>query len=69
MSEQVRMFVFEITSISTQNYSLKEIKKLNIPGLYELIEEYYEPEFASKSIGDFDSSMTKAKDIVKNFKN
>lgn len=65
ISESVRMFVFEITDITTQNYSLKEIKKLNIPNLYELIEEYYEPEFASKPIGDFEISINKARRIIK----
>ena len=50
ISEAIRLFVFEITDITTQNYSLTEIKRLNIPNIYELIAEYYEPEFASKSI-------------------
>lgn len=68
ISETVRMFVFEITDITTQNYSLAEIKKLNIPELYELIEEYYEPEFASKSVGDFDSSINKAKGVINKWK-
>lgn len=65
ISEAIRLFVFEITDITTQNYSLKEIKKLNIPDLYELIEEYYEPEFASKSVGDFNSSINKARRVIK----
>lgn len=65
ISESIRMFVFEITDITTQNYSLKEIKKLNIPDLYELIEEYYEPEFASRSVGDFGVSIEKARRVVK----
>lgn len=30
ISEAIRMFVFEVTDITTQNYSLKEIKKLSI---------------------------------------
>lgn len=64
ISESIRMFVFEITDITTQNYSLKEIKKLNIPQLYELIEEYYEPEFASKFTGDFGTAINKARRIV-----
>jgi len=64
ISESIRLFVFEITDITTQNYSLSEIKKLNIPSLYELIEEYYEPEFASKSIGDFSSSINKARRVI-----
>ena len=66
ISEAIRMFVFEITDITTQNYSLSEIKKLKLPHLYELIEEYYEPEFASKSIvGDFEVSINKARGVIK----
>ncbi len=65
VSEAIRLFVFEITDITTQNYSLSEIKNLNIPNLYELIKEYYEPEFASKTIGDFNSSINKARRIIK----
>lgn len=65
ISEAMRLFVFEVTDITTQNYSLKEIKKLNIPYIYELIEEYYEPEFASKSVGDFKASIEKARRVVK----
>lgn len=64
ISEAVRFFVFEVTDITTQNFSLAEIKKAEIPGLYDLIEEYYEPEFASKSVGDFDDAINKARRIV-----
>ena len=64
ISESIRLFVFEITDITTQNYSLAEIKKINIPFLYELIKEYYEPEFASKSVGDFNSSINKARRVI-----
>ena len=64
ISEAIRLFVFEITDITTQNYSLAEIKKLNIPSLYELIKEYYEPEFASKSVGDFSTSINKASRVI-----
>ena len=68
ISENIRLFVFEITDITTQNYSLSEIKKLNIPILYELIEEYYEPEFAEKTIGDFDNSINKARRVIEQWK-
>lgn len=64
ISGTIRMFVFEVTNIKTQNYSLKEIKELNIPDLYELIEEFYEPEFTSKPIGDFNKSIEKARRII-----
>lgn len=65
ISETMRLFVFEITDITTQNYSLEEIKKLNLPILYELIEEYYEPEFASKTVGNFENSINKARRVIK----
>lgn len=65
ISESIRMFVFEITDITTQNYSLNELKRLNIPNLYDLIKEYYEPEFASKSVGDFEVSIEKSRRIIK----
>ncbi len=68
ISEAIRLFVFEVTDITTQNYSLTEIKKINIPVLYELIEEYYEPEFASKTIGDFNSSINKARRVINEWK-
>lgn len=65
ISEAIRMFVFEVTDIKTQNYSLYEIKNLNMPELYNLIREYYEPEFACKSEGDFESSINKARGVIK----
>ena len=64
ISENVRLFVFEVTDITTQNYSLMEIKKLNIPNLYETIAEYYEPEFSKKPSGDFINSVNKARRII-----
>ncbi len=67
ISENVRLFVFEVTDITTQNYSLMEIKKLNIPNLYETIAEYYEPEFSKKPSGDFINSVNKAKNIIQKF--
>jgi len=67
ISENVRLFIYEATDITTQNYSLMEIKRLNIPNLYEAIAEYYEPEFSKKPSGDFINSVNKAKDIIQKF--
>ena len=36
----------------------------NAKGTYELIEEYYEPEFSYKSIGDFKNSIHKARRVI-----
>lgn len=64
ISSSIRMFIFEVTDIETQNYTLEEIKKIDMPVLYELIEEYYEPEFSAKSIGDFNEAINKARRII-----
>ena len=64
ISEAIRLFVFEVTDIKTQNYSLSEIENLNMPSLYELIKEYYKPEFASKSEGDFEVSINNARRVI-----
>ncbi len=64
ISATIRLFVFEVTNIKTQNYSLSEIKELNMPALYELIEEFYEPEFASRSEGDFEASINNARRVI-----
>ena len=65
ISEQIRLFVFEMTGKKAQNFSLKEIQKNNMPAIYRLIKEYYRPEFASKSIGDFKVSINKARSVIK----
>ena len=38
LSTIIRYFVYEVTNIKVQNYTLKEIKKINRPILYELIQ-------------------------------
>ncbi len=68
ISEIIRLFVFEITDITTQNYSLSEIKKLNIPDLFNLIKEYYEPEFSNKVDGNFDEAINKARRVIEKWK-
>ncbi len=61
LSKVIRNFVFEVTHIKVQNYTLDDIRKLNMPILYELISEYYNPEFANISNGNFIYSIEKAR--------
>lgn len=63
-SKVIRGFVQEVTKIEVQNYTLDEIKHLNIPELYELVEEYYEPEFARTSVGDIKNSIDKTRKVI-----
>ena len=65
LSSIIRYFVHSITGIKVQNYTLEDIKKLNMPMLYELIKEYYRPEFAEKSLVDIKSSIEKKRKVIK----
>ena len=64
LSRYIRHFIFELTDIKVQNYSLEEIKQLNIPILYELVKGYYRPEFAQKSEGNIIEEIQKASEVI-----
>ena len=65
LSELIRYFVYEVTEIKVQNYTLKEIETLNIPMLYNLIKEYYTPEFANISSGNVKESIERTREVIK----
>ena len=65
LSMTIRLFVYELTGVEVQSYTLKEIKKLNIPVLYELVKEYYDPEFSKISKGNIKLSIDKTKGVIK----
>lgn len=64
MSSCIRQFVYEVTGIKVQNYTLLDIKQLQMPHLESLIAEFYHPEFAVISQGDSDAAYQKAKRII-----
>lgn len=64
LSMLIRLFVYELTGIEAQSYTLKDIKKLNIPVLYELIKEYYDPEFSKISKGNIKLSIDKTRGVI-----
>lgn len=64
LSTLIRYFIFEVTDIKVQNYTLSEIETLNMPFLTELIQEYYAPEFAKQSIGDIKQAIEKTRKVV-----
>ena len=64
LSAIIRYFVFEVTNIKVQNYILREIEKLKMPALTELIEEYYAPEFAEYSLGNIKASIEKTRKVI-----
>lgn len=64
LSSIIRTFIFEATNIKVQNYTLKEIKMINIPILYDLVSEYYDPEFSIVSKGNIISSINKTRMVI-----
>lgn len=64
LSMLIRLFVYELTGLEVQSCTLKDIKKLDIPVLYELIKEYYDPEFSKISRGNIKASIEKTKEVI-----
>lgn len=64
LSSIIRYFVYEVTNIKVQNYTLREIERLKILELSELIKEYYAPEFAKHSLGNIKESISKTRKVI-----
>ena len=64
LSKLIRNFIYETTNIKVQNYTLNDIKETNIPILYELVKEYYDPEFNNISKGNIISSIDKTRKVI-----
>ena len=52
LSRMIREFVFEMTGIRAGQCTLSDIRRLHMPALTRLMQEYYVPEFA-----DYDDSL------------
>lgn len=65
LSSTVRNFVHEVTGIDTQNFTLAELKELNMPKLAILIEKFYRPEFSYEDqTADINQAFTDARTVV-----
>lgn len=64
LSKVIRHFVFDVTGIKVQNYTLNEIKMTNIPMLYYLVDECYEPEFSEHNSGNIVETCEKARRVI-----
>lgn len=65
LSRIIRQFVYEVTGIKVHHKTLDEIKKLNMPGLYTVIEECYAPEFSVDKDGNIYDTMNEARMVIK----
>ena len=65
LSQCVREYCEEASSVPANALTLREIEKLNKPTLYNLIKEFYEPEFAYDSDKDIKASFTRAAEVIR----
>ena len=64
LSILIRSFVKEVTGIDVTTCVLSDIERMNMPVIYELVKEYYSPEFARISIGNIRSSISKTRGVI-----
>lgn len=64
MSAIIRDYIYAVTGRSVQSFTLEDVKKANMPALQDLMEEYYNPEFAKHSEGDVIASIDKTKRAI-----
>lgn len=65
LSRLIRHFVYEMTGIKVHYNTLDEIRKLNMPTLFAMIEECYVPEFSVDKNGNIYDTMNKARMVIK----
>ena len=64
LSKIVRHYTYETTGVKVHNYTLDEIKGINMKGLYDVVSECYAPEFSIDKSGAVYSSIDKARKVV-----
>lgn len=68
LSSAIRLFVYEMTGLRVQNYTLTEISTLNIHPLTQLVAEYYSPEFKMAENGNVMESISKTKGVIQSWR-
>ncbi len=64
LSVLMRSCAYELTGRPVHKYTLDEISKGNIPGLAELIDDCYAPEFSQDKQGDIFGTINKARMVM-----
>ncbi len=68
LSELLRQFVFELTGVKVHNFTLEEIKRVNMPNLTRIIDECYAPEFSVDKKGNIDDTIKKTRMVIKEWR-
>ena len=64
MSKVIRHFVYDMTGVQVQKYTLYEIRQIKMPLLTRLIEDYYVPEFAEETVADAIRSLEGTRRVI-----
>lgn len=65
LSRLVRDFTYEMTGVKVQNFTLQELRGMDMPKLTALVEECYVPEFALDNCqGDVTETISKARKVI-----
>lgn len=64
LSKITRHYIYETTGVKVHNYTLDEIRNVNMSGLYNVVSDCYAPEFSIDKNGDIFSSIAKARKVV-----
>ncbi|MGN0401479.1 MAG: hypothetical protein ACI4HQ_04360 [Acetatifactor sp.] len=64
LSISVREFVSEMTGVKVSRCTLNDIRRMNMPVLAGLMEEFYTVEFAKVSVGDAEAAIAKTKRVI-----
>ncbi len=64
LSVYTRDFIKEVSGLDVTTSTLADIKKMNIPVIARIIDEYYEPEFAVETDDDARTAILNAKRII-----
>lgn len=64
LSSLVRNYVYEMTDLEVHKYTLRDIRKMNLPGLEQLINDYYTPEFAMESHSNPVEAIENARGVI-----
>ena len=68
LSGYIREFVKKVSGINVLSLSKEEIKKIGMPSLSALMEEYYPPEFSNNIKGDIVTSIKRSIEVISKWK-
>ena len=67
VSDCIRGFIQEATGINAKSFTLQDARRMNMPVLERLMQEYYTPEFAYRSAGDINQTISNSREAIESW--